>query len=301
MTYQEKFCVSLRVNGKVLRERNSVVALPFNSEYEVRLKNLNSVKAQVNVSIDGKDATDGWLVMEPNSTLDLERWIKDGNLTSGNKFKFIQRTAQIEKHRGIEVDDGIVRVEYKFQKPNPFVAPSPVVIHEHHYHNNPYWWNGYYWPYYPYYPYPITANVMTGVANSEYINVGQISNPTYTCGTSQFTQSSVDNNAQGGVGNTIFAMNCSMNSAPLNQMVESQNTEGITVPGSESHQAFGTTYDFECEESKVLILRLVGEVNKIPVNKPLTVDVKPKCQICGRTNSPTNKFCSECGTSLIIY
>lgn len=118
MVYKNNFAVAVKQDGKVLREIDGAVALPFGSEYSVLLKNLNTVRAQVKVTIDGEDVS-GWLVINQNSSLDLERFIRNGNLASGNRFKFIERTDQIEEYRGVKIEDGLVRVEYKFEKVQP--------------------------------------------------------------------------------------------------------------------------------------------------------------------------------------
>lgn len=116
MTYRNKFVACIKVNGKVLREQDGEVAIPFGSEYSILLKNLNSVRAQVRVSVDGEEVSNGWLIIQPNKELNLERSIKNNNLLKGNCFKFIERTSKIEEHRGIGSDDGLVHIEYKFEK-----------------------------------------------------------------------------------------------------------------------------------------------------------------------------------------
>ena len=115
--YNQKLVASIKSKGKVLREFKDTVYIPFASEYSILLKNLNTVRAVVNVFIDGENAVPGGLVIDPGRTVDLERWIKNGNLTEGNKFKFIERTGAVEQHRGIGVEDGLVRVEYQFEFP----------------------------------------------------------------------------------------------------------------------------------------------------------------------------------------
>jgi len=62
------------------------------------------------------------LVIDPGREIDLERWIKNGNLTEGNRFKFIERTGSVEQHRGIGIEDGLVRIEFQFEQP-----PRPIV------------------------------------------------------------------------------------------------------------------------------------------------------------------------------
>jgi hypothetical protein len=120
--YNQKFVATLKSNGKVLREQGDTVYLPFGSEYSVLLKNLNTVRAQVKIEIDGQDVLNGSrLVVNPNSDLELERFLKD-NLR-GNRFKFIERTSSIEDHRGVGASDGIVRIEFQYEK---VYAPSPL-------------------------------------------------------------------------------------------------------------------------------------------------------------------------------
>jgi hypothetical protein len=116
MMFKQNFVTCIKVNGQVLRETAGTVTIPFGSEYTILLKNLNSVRAQVKVDIDGDNVTDGWLILSADTSLDLERSIRNGNLSRGNRFKFIERTEAIEKHRGVKEDDGLVRVEFKMEK-----------------------------------------------------------------------------------------------------------------------------------------------------------------------------------------
>lgn len=112
MVYLNKFVAAIKCNGQVLREQKDTVCLPFGAEFSVLLKNLDSVRIQVNVSIDGQDVA-GKLVINPNSSLELERYIKNGNLESGNRFKFIERTKDVEDHRGAGIEDGLIWIEYR--------------------------------------------------------------------------------------------------------------------------------------------------------------------------------------------
>src|ERR1700735_1202763 len=114
MVYKQGFIACCKVGGKILREDAGGGTLPFGCEYSVLLKNLNSVRAQVKVTVDGTDATEGtWLIVPANGELELERYIRNGNFDKGNRFKFIERTADIEAHKGIGAADGLIRVEYK--------------------------------------------------------------------------------------------------------------------------------------------------------------------------------------------
>lgn len=116
MMYSNKLATAIKVNGKILREFKDQVLVPFGSEYSILLKNLNTVRAVVYVFIDGENVVPGGLVLNVGQEIDLERSIKNGNLSEGNKFKFIERTGAVEKHRGIKLEDGIVRIEYNFER-----------------------------------------------------------------------------------------------------------------------------------------------------------------------------------------
>lgn len=132
--YANKLAVAVKHRGKVLQEFGEVVYLPFGSEYGLLIKNLNSVRASVKVSIDGIDATPGVnLVVQPNSSIDLERFIKNGNLNAGNRFKFIERNAAVMAHRGARMDDGLIRVTFSFEVVQQvyYTAPAPQQ-----------WWSG---------------------------------------------------------------------------------------------------------------------------------------------------------------
>ena len=117
MMYGSKMAAAIKVNGKVLREFKDTVHIPFGSEYAITLKNLNTTRAVVNVYIDGDNVVPGGLVLNAGQSIDLERSIRNNNLTEGNRFKFIERTGRIEEHRGIGIEDGLVRIEYQFELP----------------------------------------------------------------------------------------------------------------------------------------------------------------------------------------
>lgn len=115
MMYSNQFAAAIKVNNKILREFGETVYLPFGSEYQIRLKNLNTTRAKVTVEIDGQNVTDGGLVIDSFQTVDLERFIRNGNLSEGNRFKFIERTSKIEDHRGIKLEDGLITLRYEYE------------------------------------------------------------------------------------------------------------------------------------------------------------------------------------------
>jgi hypothetical protein len=269
MTHKKNFVVAVKVNGKVLRESNDRVELPFGSEYSILLKNLDSVRMQARIYIDGTDAVD-WVIINPNSSVEIERFLKvAGSLDKGNRFKFIEMTDKIEEHRGIKADDGLIRVEFKREK--VFEFPKTVV----HYHTYPYQ-N----PWHERYPYGYTPN--WNISTTASAAGGLITRSSHTT----FSSSSASANPA-----PIVAMN--MMSAQANV-----NDAGITVPGSISDQKFVSVQGFDTEQSEVVVLHLVGKKAGAPVQVAKTVHMMLQCETCGKTSKSSAKFCKECGTSL---
>ena len=289
MMYNQKLVASIKVKGKILREFKDTVYIPFASEYSVLLKNLNTVRAVVNVFVDGENAVPGGLVIDPGRSVDLERWIKNGNLSEGNRFKFIERTAQIENGpRGIKEEDGLIRVEYQFELPRPVINLNQV------FGNN------------------------STIYSSEYQGVTD----KYSKTSGWITASGASTISQMNVGGVLRGVDYSAGeatkaaaAAAVNQVVPGVsemhdgiatmdwNDVGITVPGSKSTQTFQTVTMGALDPVKHnIVLRIVGDLghNK-PVDKAVTVKHKPKCVTCGKQNRAHAKFCTECGTALEIF
>lgn len=273
MMYANKAAVAIKVNGRVLREHKDTVLIPFGSEYSILIKNLNTRRAIFNIFIDGDNIVPNGLVLNAGQEVDLERAIRNNNLTEGNKFKFIERTGAIEEHRGIKLEDGLIRIEYQFEREYPKPA----------YPNYGLTWAPTYWDH----SMPLMRS-WTSSASSGH------QHPGVAC--SDMTYSASVNNMQVGASLSASAAPSSFNAVP-------QNETGITVPGSKSEQKFKTVSNFAVETEKhSMIIKLLGETedNK-PVVAPVTVKHKPKCVTCGTTNKATAKFCSKCGTALEIF
>jgi len=268
--YANKLVASLKANGKILREFKDNVYVPFGSEYSFLLKNLNTKRALVNVFIDGEDMTPGGLVLNAGQEIDLERSIKNGNLREGNKFKFIERTGAIEDYRGVKLEDGLIRIEFQFELQHP--------MHSFFINNQERW----------------AKSPMRGISDITY-------------GTQQGTGSAVYSSVSGATMDSswITPLGATTNSMNVSAQAQSvpANDVGITVAGSKSTQSFTTTTMGVMEGVKeTIVFRLLGETaDNQPIPEPVTVKHKPKCTTCGKQNKATNKFCSECGTSLELF
>lgn len=238
--YNSGIVAVIKSNGRILREDKDLVYLPFNSEYSILLKNLETRKSLIKITIDGQDVLDNnSLILNPNTETELKGFMKGTQVR--NKFKFIKKSKEISDYRGDRIDDGIVRIEYWFEQFKIYSQPNI-------------WNNSNTYYYYPgsYTPYQ-----------------------TYTC------NCSINNNS-------------SITNTPVPE-------EGITVKGSSINQNYNYSDIGILEEpSKVIILKIIGfkeEIKKI-IEKPLTIQSKKICSICGKKSKSYLKFCSNCGTFL---
>lgn len=259
--YNQKMVACLKANGKVLRENKDTVLMPFGQEYSILLKNLNSVRAQVRVSVDGTDATEGVvLVIQPNSELELSRFIKNGNMESGNAFKFIERTGSIENHRGIKVDDGLIRIEFQFEKPYVPQIWNQSITWDTYYNHQP----------------SITCSTSSSSALRGMV---QTNNVSYSANATAKSVESLSAEAQSEVNDIGITVPGSK--------VDQRFTQA-------------SWFQVE-PEKHVMIMHLLGQTETgKTVTKPITVKSKPKCTSCGKLNKANAKFCSECGTGLEI-
>ena len=259
--YNQKLVASIKANGKVLREFKDTVYIPFASEYSVLIKNLNTVRALVNVYIDGENAVPGGLVINPGQSVDLERWIKNGNLSEGNKFKFIERTAAIEDGpRGIKLEDGLIRVEYQFEIPRPPITWTTTT------------WNST----------PVYGNVMRGISGS----TGDVAWPqgSVTCSAAL---NSVSKDAF-----TVTASGASF---------QNETGITVPGSKSEQKFTEATIGTLDLQKNTIVLKLVGDLGNNKPVEQAVTVKAKPKCTTCGKQNKAHAKFCSECGTALEIF
>lgn len=264
--YHNQFVASVKCGGRIMRENKEVVMLPFGADYSLLFKNLSTRRAKVGVTIDGEDVLGGSnLVVNSNEDYELERFIINGNLLNGPKFRFIEKTGQISSTRGDKVDDGIIRVTYAFELSNP---PTFKI-------------------------YPDRFDTYGGgsgdfMRHSFHYTSNAANNPQ--------TYSSCNVNSRGVSGQSIGGNNVVPDS--LDDPLEVSDV-GITTKGAESNQSFVRTYMGLTGEEHAIILYLrgVNDSGKMIV-EPVHVRRKNKCETCGQINNSNQKFCGGCGTNL---
>ena len=270
--FKNNFVVAVKASGKVLREFDDTVYLPFGTEYSILLKNLFRKKVKVHVKIDGQDALDGKsLIIDPHDSIDLKRFIKNGNLDAGNAFKFIEKTEKIEKHRGNRAEDGIITVEYEFESDWQNRIQGSIT------------------PAKPYDPFGY-GGTYRGIGDTSW---------TYT--SNSFEDSIHDGQASLGDNHAYYSQVVS-NVAPQTARAVAKNSAGITAPGSIQEQKFTPAGMFIGDGVKhVLTMQLKGLVEgQQEVTKPVTVTRLKRCSMCGTSVRQVAKFCHECGSSVEI-
>ncbi len=291
MTYKDNFVAEVKCNGKILRIRDGAVHLPYGSEYTLLLKNLNSRKVSVKVHVDGQDVLDySSLILEANTSSELEGFLS--GTVAKNRFKFIHKTKQIQEHRGDKVDDGLIRVEFAFEKPRPEIIKK-TIIHEDHYYNH------YPRPYYPRPYYHWNHNDwFNGV--SDINSSGDGVQTTFTSSGGDALNGVVSANcAEGAKGRSVNVNMVQTSDLGVESLGQPLDDEGITVKGSECHQSFRYGIIGELEQSQVITIQLKGMSGSgVQVQQPLSVNTKLQCPTCGTKSKSSSKYCSSCGTYL---
>lgn len=266
MMYDSKLAIALKVNGNVVREDKDKVYLPFGSEYSLYIKNLNSKRAIVRISIDGTDVSTGGFIVDANSAVEIERFVKDND--QGNRFKFIERTGAIEDHRGIGIEDGLIRVEFQYEKERPIIM-----------------WND---------------DTFRPKSDGWDRKGGYDGRRTTTGNNPQMYNSTTTSDSM--LRSKSVSRSVTTSGADVSYSTQT-NDAGITVPGSISDQKFTTVSSFPLEDTKhVIVMKVLGVTpEKEPVKVVVETRSNPVCNTCGKKNRSSYKFCGECGTSLIVY
>jgi hypothetical protein len=256
MMYKQNFVAVIKCNGQILREQGGEVYLPFGAEYSILLKNKDARKALVRIEVDGENVLNGHkLIMQGNESQEIKGFMRD--LKKTNRFKFINKTREIQKHRGDRIDDGLVRVTYQFEQDQPIWITSKP-------------WTRTFAP-------DRDSDFDPSIRRADWT---WTDNTSSAIGTRNAFYSS-------------FSCDTSKSYHPL-------ANEGITVKGEKINQAYsyGSIGLLE-SETHTIILQLKGLTrNKKPLKRPITVKTKLGCNICGRKNKSSNKFCYNCGTYL---
>lgn len=259
--YGNHFVVCLMAEGKYLREKDGVVELPFGTEYTLYLKNLYTRDGVARIRIDGADVLDGKSIIVPaGKSVEVEGFLQ--NTEAKNHFRFIEKTDRIREHRGEHPEDGLVTVEFQFEKQWAYVSTPHNV-----------WWT-----------YTSTMNDPITLTDSHtWTGEG------YTSSCSTAFISGENQSAY------MRYIKDAISSAGVS---ETKTQDGITVKGSPAHQHFDYGYVGSLETDRhVITLKLVGYTpQQEKVVRLTTTREKIICPTCGTANASSQNYCGECGT-----
>lgn len=129
MMYRQDYVLAIVAGGKIANESDSgEVALPFGTEYKVRLKNKSRVRALADIYMNGEPAAMG-IVLEANQTVNVERYLK-GDLNAGPKF-LLERLSHPGVSEPNDTQNGLVEVKFYKEKSCPKIEyiPSPYPVY----------------------------------------------------------------------------------------------------------------------------------------------------------------------------
>ena len=292
--FNSNLIMAVKVDGKILREFNGTVALPFGSEYSILLKNTSNRRAAVELSIDGQDVLDGTTILIPaHDSVELKRFIKNGNFQTGNAFKFIEKTEKIEKFRGNKAEDGLLTVTYTFEKE---YKPDPNILYRSLADTSWQGGRGY-------------GGVDSALRSRSMTKSGGLCSADTETYTANYSNTSSFTDGLGLAAAPFAACSAAagddLDHAPrgivASNAVVPKNDAGITAPGSVVEQEFRPVYGFVSDGNELtMTLQMVGAIEGQPLVKPVTVKRQVRCTVCGTSCKQTAKFCHECSASIVI-
>jgi hypothetical protein len=285
--YKDKFVLSVLHNGSPVKETgsryNRQVAIPFGSEYKLRLKNKNDRSCAVRLFIDGAPVSNfGDFVVSAGGTVDLERFVTD-SMSRGKRFRFVTLD-----HSSVDdptrSENGIIRAEFRLAKQPNGINITP--------HDDWRWFklpkhpgDGGDWSYYEHGDgssdtnWSFTYNSSTDVPN----NSPQWSNSSGSRGKSKSK----------GLRKRSAMYSASMNSVVGACAAPMAATEaGATIQGGRSNQSFGYTQLVVEERATILQLKMVGIHQS---DRTRTISRGKFCTQCGHKVRHQDRYCGGCG------
>lgn len=114
--YSGGFNVSVIINGKITESsKQGVVAVPFDTEYSLRISNKLHKKAVAKIYIDDENVSQGGLVINGKSTVEL-----DCRMDNHRKFKFVSiesgQAVDAGKSNNKDGRNGVIRIEFEVER-----------------------------------------------------------------------------------------------------------------------------------------------------------------------------------------
>jgi len=308
MAYSKKVatCI-LGPEGKIYDEDpKGVIAVPFDSEFKIRVINKNDRKIGFDIFIDGVKVTKaGRIIINAHDRIDLERWVENDD--RGTRFRYVPKNSEEAKMEGKDKEPytGVIEVRAYLEKERP----KEIIREVHHDH----WWHDHHHHHYDYpRPYIWYSDNTAGFRGYSGISgfSGNTGN-TGSAGTASFSSCSSTPAFSSSSGSDNYSLfNCSdVSSKAMNCNFNSSLEEGAVVRGSNSNQSFYSTY-IDLEDDYVsLKMYLMGYYKRVEKERE-DVDMKEKqlefefmkdlkyCTKCGYQIKDGDNFCGKCGRKI---
>lgn len=295
--YRDSYVVALMVDGKIQKDSDDgSVLIPFGSEYVLRLKNKLRKRAVADVWIDGKIAVKG-VVIDANGTVDLERFVADGNLNEGKRFK-LARLTDPKVDQPNDSENGSIEVNFYPEKDEPEIEKKIIHITDHHYCHNHYSWghcssccnNSWCSICHPRYATPMWGGATNNSLQSDNAIFKTLSaDGSITLGNSVSSSITSGDVKSANLPNPTYTAN-TVNTGSLQSMAmnASLGEAAATVEGSTSLQKFSSVF-IDVDRSKATTIRLIVK----GLSKMIST-----CQ-CGYKRKKDVKYCPNDGTQLV--
>ena len=275
--YKAGLVVTIKTDeGYKQESETGIVMLKDNTKYSIYMKNTTGDRYKATILVDGIDVLGGQsLVINANSSATLDRYMLDGNLTSGKSFLFVEATDS-------RVPDAKApsngKIEVKFYKERRAVQRTPSIFDQIVSPIGPPFW--YYDTGYD----GVFGNITRGASLGQPTTAKLSSCSASTRGTAGATVEGSESNqafTYSKVFDTyphpeqVFSFTLRCRAEPL---VWKSSTQSVIA--SVGSACSGTTYRYE-----------VAKEPKKEVEKRY-------CQHCGKEVEPGDTYCRHCGKKL---
>ncbi len=112
--FKQNTVISIKVGKNFLPDNNSIVKLPFGSEYSILIKNLNNSPINVKMYIDGNiNGPEKGFIIKEKDYFEINSF-----LNTNNALKFINKSKELNEKRIENIEDSLIRFEVDILREN---------------------------------------------------------------------------------------------------------------------------------------------------------------------------------------
>lgn len=264
-----KVSLAILVDDKALYEKDGKVFIPYGTNYKVLIKNNNPFDIIANISLDTNFSNDSFLIKAKSKRI-VKGFSHDDKFYG---FRFVESMKEIETKRMSELLNGTISISLFENKPNDLLG---LRIND----NKPF--------------------------ESTKINPFNPLIPMFPDHSNPPNKFSFDKNDVDFYQNTkkddSFSKGDSINKILL-------NSDSLSFEKSKGVNVFGEPVDENANVERYSNINLLGSVfytflgednNSNTIIKPVFAKDNIECTACGSKSKPKDKYCSKCGSFIVI-